>query len=144
MSMEEVAIRYDLICLPRVIFLVQRTIPETVCVDAAESNTCNILIQRLEFLGDAVLDYLVLSYLFSVFPNLKPGHLTDLRSTLTNNKAIASVAVELSFYKYLFFESNTLNEAMDKYADFLKKSSSAEGTSEDTRCPKVRHLLCFY
>lgn len=35
--------------------------------------------QRLEFLGDAVLDYLVTGIIFSSDNNYKPGQLTDLR-----------------------------------------------------------------
>ncbi|KAI5320704.1 hypothetical protein L3X38_040412 [Prunus dulcis] len=51
-------------------------------------------IRGLEFLGDAVLDYLITSYLYSVYPKLKPGQLTDLRSVSVNNKAFANVAVD--------------------------------------------------
>nr|AUH15440.1 dicer-like 4 protein [Dimocarpus longan] len=93
--------------------------------------------QRLEFLGDAVLDYLVISYLFSVYPNLKPGHLTDLRSILANNKAIANVAVDRSFHKFIFFDSGGLKDAINNYVDFIKGSSSAKETSEEPKCPKA-------
>ncbi|KAK2646723.1 hypothetical protein Ddye_021918 [Dipteronia dyeriana] len=92
--------------------------------------------QRLEFLGDAVLDYLIISYLFSVYPNLKPGHLTDLRSILANNKAIANVAVDRSFHKFIFFDSGGLKEAINNYVNFMI-SSSARESSEGPKCPKA-------
>ncbi|TXG60793.1 hypothetical protein EZV62_012156 [Acer yangbiense] len=92
--------------------------------------------QRLEFLGDAVLDYLIISYLFSVYPNLKPGHLTDLRSILANNKAIANVAVDRSFHKFIFFDSGGLKEAINNYVNFMN-SSSARESSEGPKCPKA-------
>jgi hypothetical protein len=76
--------------------------------------------QRLEFLGDAVLDYLMISYLYSVYPKLKPGQLTDLRSVLVNNKAFANVAVDLSFHKYLISDSSALTKSINTYVDWIK------------------------
>jgi len=78
---------------------------------------CDNSLQRLEFLGDAVLDYLIASYLFSAYPKLKPGQLTDLRSLSVNNKAFACVTVDRSFDKYLLCDSNGLSEAIKKYVD---------------------------
>ena len=56
--------------------------------------------QRLEFLGDAVLDYLVTSCLFDSERHHSPGALTDLRSALVNNTIFASLAVRNDFHKY--------------------------------------------
>ena len=97
----------------------------------------------MEFLGDAVLDYLIISYLFSVYPNLKPGHLTDLRSILANNKAIANVAVDRSFHKFIFFDSGGLKEAINNYVNFMN-SSSARESSEGPKCPKVDTVIVYY
>ncbi|KAL4299459.1 hypothetical protein AHAS_Ahas17G0103000 [Arachis hypogaea] len=65
-------------------------------------------IQRLEFPGDVVLDFLITSYLYSAYPKLKPGQLTDLRSLSVNNKAFACVAVDRSFDKFLLCDSSNL------------------------------------
>ncbi|XP_022729085.1 dicer-like protein 4 isoform X2 [Durio zibethinus] len=92
--------------------------------------------QRLEFLGDAVLDYLITSYLFSVYPKLKPGQLTDLRSVSVNNKSFANVAVDRSLHKFLIHESCPLNEAIEKYVDFIT-SSPERGLFEGPKCPKA-------
>ncbi|XLU54497.1 hypothetical protein S245_049145, partial [Arachis hypogaea] len=51
-------------------------------------------IQRLEFPRDVVLDFFITSYLYSAYPKLKPGQLTDLRSFSVNNKPFACVAVD--------------------------------------------------
>ncbi|KAF5749551.1 hypothetical protein HS088_TW04G01520 [Tripterygium wilfordii] len=94
--------------------------------------------QRLEFLGDAVLDYLMTSYLFSVYPNLKPGQLTDLRSVSVNNKAFASVAVDLCFQKFLISDSPALSDAIKKYEEFAKRTVASERAVVDgPKCPKV-------
>ncbi|XVE71087.1 hypothetical protein DITRI_Ditri10aG0122200 [Diplodiscus trichospermus] len=92
--------------------------------------------QRLEFLGDAVLDYLITSYLFSVYPKLKPGQLTDLRSVSVNNKSFANVAVDKSLYKFLLLDSCPLNEAIEKYVDFIT-ASPERGLFEGPKCPKA-------
>ncbi|RDY03580.1 Dicer-like protein 4, partial [Mucuna pruriens] len=92
--------------------------------------------QRLEFLGDAVLDYLITSYLFSAYPKLKPGQLTDLRSLSVNNKAFACVAVEHSFHEFLLCDSNGLSEAIKKYVDYIRRPVSDSGIKEGPKCPK--------
>ncbi|GJN27074.1 hypothetical protein PR202_gb15060 [Eleusine coracana subsp. coracana] len=57
--------------------------------------------QRMEFLGDAVLEYLMTSYLYSTYPDLKPGQITDLKSLAVNNNSFAYVAVKKSIHKFL-------------------------------------------
>ncbi|XP_076750079.1 endoribonuclease Dcr-1 [Xylocopa sonorina] len=56
--------------------------------------------QRLEFLGDAVLDYLITRHLYEDARQHSPGALTDLRSALVNNTIFASLAVRCGFHKY--------------------------------------------
>lgn len=96
----------------------------------------------MEFLGDAVLDYLITSYLYSVYPNLKPGQLTDLRSALVNNQAFANVAVNRSFHKFLIFDSNFLSNSINNYVDYIKTPSTRE-LLEEPKCPKV-HIRKFH
>lgn len=103
---------------------------------AAKPKTYGFL-QRLEFLGDAVLDYLITSYLFSVYPKLKPGQLTDLRSVLVNNRAFARVAVNRSLHTFLKCDSDKLSEAINNYVDHTKKPSSETVPFEGPKCPKV-------
>jgi endoribonuclease Dicer len=63
----------------------------------------NHFLQRLEFLGDAVLDYLVTRFLFEHKGRFAPGILTDLRSALVNNTIFASLAVKHGLHKVCFF-----------------------------------------
>jgi ribonuclease-3 len=51
--------------------------------------------QRLEFLGDAVLDFLVAAWLYSEFPDFSEGPLTRLRATLVRTTTLARLAEEL-------------------------------------------------
>ncbi|XP_017241588.1 dicer-like protein 4 isoform X3 [Daucus carota subsp. sativus] len=93
--------------------------------------------QRLEFLGDAVLDYLITSYLYSVYPNLKPGQLTDLRSTCVNNISFANIAIRRSFYKYIISESSGLCKSMEKYVMFSRTHQLTGNLVEAPPCPKA-------
>ncbi|MCK9185928.1 ribonuclease III [Candidatus Gracilibacteria bacterium] len=58
--------------------------------------------ERLEFLGDAVLELAATTYLFEKNPENKEGELTALRAALVRGKNLASVAEELNLGKYLF------------------------------------------
>ncbi|KAG5574723.1 hypothetical protein H5410_054857 [Solanum commersonii] len=49
--------------------------------------------QRLEFLGDAVLDYVVIAHLYFKYPRPSPGLITDLRSASVNNECYAQFTV---------------------------------------------------
>ena len=51
--------------------------------------------ERLEFLGDSVLSFIVSEYLYKEYSNFPEGHLTNLRSTLVRTKMLATVAKEL-------------------------------------------------
>lgn len=57
--------------------------------------------ERLEFLGDAVLEFIVSNYLFSKFTNQDEGHLTALRSRLVNTTSLAATARELGLGELL-------------------------------------------
>ncbi|KAF6147407.1 hypothetical protein GIB67_016764 [Kingdonia uniflora] len=93
--------------------------------------------RRLEFLGDAVLDYLITSYLYSVYPKLKPGQLTDLRSVTVNNNSFAHVAVTRSFHKYLLSDSDILSETIKKFVNFAPTSIAEKNPLDGPTCPKV-------
>ena len=57
--------------------------------------------QRLEFLGDAVLDFLVAAWLFEQHPDFPEGPLTRLRATLVCTSSLAHLALDLGLDKAL-------------------------------------------
>lgn len=57
--------------------------------------------ERLEFLGDAVLELIITRQLFEDYPKKPEGELTDLRSSIVKGKNLAVVAKALSFQNYL-------------------------------------------
>lgn len=57
--------------------------------------------ERLEFLGDAVLELVVTSFLYETYPHHNEGDLTAYRSALVNAVTLGSVADELHFNEML-------------------------------------------
>lgn len=55
--------------------------------------------ERLEFLGDAVLELLVSQYLFNKFPYFEEGRLTNLRSSIVRTETLAKASLKLGFDK---------------------------------------------
>jgi len=58
--------------------------------------------ERLEFLGDAVLDLIVGEYLFKIFPKSDEGMLSKIRASLVSEGGFARLAIELDLGNYLF------------------------------------------
>jgi ribonuclease-3 len=58
--------------------------------------------ERLEFLGDSVLGYLVASHIYSVNPDLSEGELTKLKNGVVSAQALAVAANRIDLGKYLF------------------------------------------
>lgn len=57
--------------------------------------------ERLEFLGDAVLELIVTENLYARFPEKPEGELTSFRAALVNSKMLSEVAVELEINEFL-------------------------------------------
>ncbi len=57
--------------------------------------------ERLEFLGDAVLDFLVGAYLYNRFPEMKEGELTSLRAALVRTETLADFSRLLEVGRFL-------------------------------------------
>ncbi|HSH01620.1 MAG TPA: ribonuclease III [Anaerolineae bacterium] len=57
--------------------------------------------ERLEFLGDAVLDFVVGAYLYNRFPQKQEGELTALRAALVRTRTLAGFARQINLGQYL-------------------------------------------
>ena len=66
--------------------------------------------ERLEFLGDAVLELAVTEYLYNNYPNPE-GEMTNWRAALVNSQSLAKLAAELDFGEFLLLSKG---EAKDK------------------------------
>ncbi|MBI2621573.1 MAG: ribonuclease III [Candidatus Levybacteria bacterium] len=59
-----------------------------------ESREKTLSNERLEFLGDSILSFIVSTHLFTNYPEFNEGKLTNLRSLLVNTKTLAQAANE--------------------------------------------------
>ena len=57
--------------------------------------------ERLEFLGDAVLQLTVSDHLYKTYPKEPEGQLTNFRASIVNAKSLSSVSAKLELGKYL-------------------------------------------
>lgn len=61
--------------------------------------------ERLEFLGDSILNHLVAEALFRQFPDAREGELSRMRASLVRGETLAEVARELDLGEYLHLGS---------------------------------------
>ena len=75
--------------------------------------------ERLEFLGDAVLEIIVTEFLYKNYPNTPEGELTNWRASLVNSKMLAIVAKEIDLEKYLFLSRGELKDSNTKARQYI-------------------------
>ncbi len=66
--------------------------------------------ERLEFLGDAVLELVVTNYLYFNYPEKSEGELTTWRAALVNSKEIGDTAEQLDFQDFILLSKGESKE----------------------------------
>ncbi len=79
--------------------------------------------ERLEFLGDAVLEIIITEYLFINFPDKPEGDLTNWRASLVNSKMLYQVAKNLNFEKYLLLSKGESRDKDSKARQYILADS---------------------
>ncbi|CAF2549991.1 unnamed protein product [Rotaria sp. Silwood2] len=115
----------------------------------SKSNNCLLIsYERLEFLGDALLDFLVIRHTFLNYDrNLTPGRVTDIRQDLSNNNRLAYILVSSNLHTKIRLNSNELSNRIKSYLNnkniFPKTQSTNDRLNEnisqwtDTTAPKI-------
>lgn len=97
--------------------------------------------QRLEFLGDAILDFLVIRYLFTKYPEADPGLITDLKDSCVNNHVLSIICVENMLHTQIIHYSGRLVRSIEEFCkevEQMKKDGRAVGEYwRDLMIPKV-------
>ncbi|KAJ3322765.1 Dicer-like protein 1 [Blyttiomyces sp. JEL0837] len=96
-------------------------------LDMISSGSCY---QRLEFLGDAVLGYVIARKLYDLNDSYTPAKLSEYRSELVNNQFLAVVAFQMGLTKMLQHSSSTLASAL---ADFGEQLANVHRGSRDSK-----------
>ncbi len=74
--------------------------------------------ERLEFLGDAVLELVVTEFLFEEYGNPE-GELTNWRAALVNAKTLSAIAYEIGMEPYLFLSHGEAKDSGTKARDYI-------------------------
>ncbi len=73
----------------------------------SESESSN---ERLEFLGDSILDAVVAEYVYARFPNDDEGYLTKIKSKLVSRKTLSMIAEEMELREIIRYQKGrTIN-----------------------------------
>jgi ribonuclease III len=76
--------------------------------------------ERLEYLGDAILDAIVADYLFSQFPNQKEGFLTKMRSKIVSRTSLNQLALDMGLDRLIISQPNSQNIQKNIYGNALE------------------------
>ncbi|MFA5349575.1 MAG: ribonuclease III [Candidatus Paceibacterota bacterium] len=108
--------------------------------------------ERLEFLGDAVIELVVTEYIFMHFPSTEEGILTSWRAALVNSRMLSSKAEELNFGQYILLSRGEKKEASKKgkaYKEILANTFEAfigalyiDAGYDICKKLLIKHLLC--
>lgn len=66
--------------------------------------------ERLELLGDAILDAIVCDFLFKKYPYKEEGFMTELRSRIVNRKSLNEVGTKLGLVEKLSFNRRSMTD----------------------------------
>ena len=81
--------------------------------------------ERLEFLGDAVLDLIVGEYLFEQFPKFDEGKLSKLRASLVNEEGFTRLANHIGLGRYIFLSNAEENNGGREKPSLLSNAYEA-------------------
>lgn len=73
--------------------------------------------QRLEFIGDAILDYMMTRFIYHMDHELDPTGITLLKHALVNNAFYASITVKHGLHKFLRHSSIGLRNKIHKFVN---------------------------
>ena len=76
--------------------------------------------ERLEYLGDAILDAVIAEYLFFRFPDADEGFLTQMRSKIVKREFLNELSVELGLENYIVSHLKSENKNKNIYGDALE------------------------
>ncbi|KAK8735002.1 hypothetical protein OTU49_005779 [Cherax quadricarinatus] len=138
-AMNEVRRYYKNACLDRLEQKIKYTftdksfIVQAVTHSSFSQNTVTDCYQRLEFLGDAVLDYLITGHIYSHYSSYSPGQITDLRSYFVKNETLAKVSADMKLHRHLQHMAPKLTASIDKFLRILDESYEEDtlNTEED-------------
>ncbi|VVC31592.1 Hypothetical protein CINCED_3A011879 [Cinara cedri] len=100
--------------------------------------------QRLEFLGDTVLQLIASDYLYKYFPEHHEGHLSLLRSSLVNNRTQSVVCDDLGMVNYALYANPKAELKTKDRADLLEAFLGALYIDKGLKHCQAFCNVCFF
>jgi ribonuclease-3 len=76
--------------------------------------------ERLEYLGDAILDAILSDFLFEKFPDANEGFMTKIRSRIVNRDVLNQLAISMGINKILISNISSIQPTKNLYGDALE------------------------
>jgi len=100
--------------------------------------------ERLEYLGDAILDTILSEYLFHKYPDANEGFLTKTRAKIVNREQLNQLALALGFEEIVVSHLTSQNPTYNLYGDALEALVGAlfiDRGYKKTRTFFIKHVL---
>ena len=81
--------------------------------------------EKLEFLGDSILEFISSKYIYSKYPNLKEGEMTKVRADVVCEKSLYKVALKHNFSDFLYIGKSQIINDVNKRPSILADSVEA-------------------
>lgn len=81
--------------------------------------------EKLEFLGDAILEFIVSKYLYKNYQHLKEGEMTKVRASVVCEASLYKVAIRLNFSDFLYLGKSEIANKGNKRPAILADSVEA-------------------
>ncbi|CAI9280061.1 unnamed protein product [Lactuca saligna] len=80
--------------------------------------------ERLEYLGDSVLNHLIAKLHYLSYPDMAPGELTRLRAANVDTEALTRAALKYNLHKFLRHEKPLLQRQIQEFMEGIKQYTS--------------------
>ncbi|KAI9728236.1 MAG: Dicer-like protein 1 [Chrysothrix sp. TS-e1954] len=94
--------------------------------------------QRLEYLGDGLLDMVAVSYLFNKFPTKDPQWLTEHKMAVVSNQFQGALCVKLGFHRHIRHDSAAIGRQITSYVQEIQEAE-AEAMGARDYWTSVKH-----
>ena len=89
------------------------------------SYSSNLNNERLEFLGDSILNLVISRYIYLARPDASEGELSRMRASLVNEEALAQVARDIDLGEYISLGGGELKSGGSRRASILSDTMEA-------------------
>lgn len=87
--------------------------------------------QRLEFLGDSLIDTACINYLMYKFPDKDPQWLTEHKMAMVSNKFLGAVCVKIGFHKHLKYSHSQIEYQIREYVTDIREAEQESKGARD-------------